>query len=251
MSSVWGLIVFLLVVSCYHIPIKILFKYEKVGNADELVIKNWVFHPALGISLRFSVLELEELKSPEYLIEALLHVARSQLGIDREDDTQEVPPIPSRERGKNERLLRRVARKYHTLIQVVLGFLQREPQKIPAVHVGSFVKDVFVGTMLRLTPRCKVFKWDTDIGVGEASDTAIVVGIAWSLSSLVVAGISRHVAFADTRPSIRINPRFNQITLDTSLFCIFESRLGHIMIAGFRTLLGIITAYTRGGEQHG
>lgn len=248
MLSVWVLIALVLVVSCYHIPIKTSFRYVKVGSTDELTLRNWVLHPAFGVSLNFSVLELEELKSSEYLFEALLHVAKSHVGIRGEDDTPKEPPISNLGRDKNERLVKRVVRKYHTITQVVLGFLQREPQRVPAIHVGSFFKDMFVGIMLRLMPRCKVFKWDAEIGVGDAAGTAFVVGMTWSFLSVVMAGLSRHVAFADTRPSIRINPRFNQVVLDTSVFCIFESRFGHIMIAGFRTLLGIIAAYTRGGE---
>lgn len=251
MSPVRVLIALVLVVSCYHIPIKTLFKYVKAGSADELTLRNWILHPALGFSLNFSVLELEELRSPEHLLEALLHVTKSRLGMGGEGDIQEKSSKSGFGRDQNEKLIKRVVRKYHVIIQVVLGLLQREPQKVPAVHVSSFLKDMYVGTMLRLTPQCKAFKWNTEIGVGGAADTAIAVGIVWSFLSVVMSGVSRYVVFTNTRPSIRVNPRFNQVVLDTSILCIFESRFGDIIIAGFRTLLGIIVAYVRGGEQHG
>lgn len=264
MFLVWVLTALLLFI-LYHIPIKTSFKYEKLGSADELSIRNWVIHPALGVSLKFSILELEELKSPERLFEALLGVVRSHLGIGKGDARQDVSSKQDQEaprdsgtvedlrdsggeEDENRRLIRRVIHKYRAIVQAIRGFLEREPSKVPAIHVGGFIKDMFVGTMLRMTPRCKALEWDTDIGVGDAAGTAIAVGMAWSFVGMVMSGVRRHFIFVDTMPSIKVNPRFDEVVLDTTFHCIFESRFGHIMIAGFRTLLSIIAAYIRGGE---
>ena len=135
------------------------------------------------------------------------------------------------------------------IVQRVFGFFHGKFKKALVIPKTS-LRNAFIGFVLQTTPRCKVFQWYIDIGFDGAADTACAIGIAWSIMAFLLNSLCKYIVFSKSSTDIRITPRFDQVVLDTSVFCIFQTRLGHIMIAGFRALLSSMTQYFRGGDQH-
>lgn len=80
------------------------------------------------------------------------------------------------------------------------------------------------------------FHWRTEIGTGEPSQTGILVGTAWGLKGFTLSLIYRLFA-PGVRPVIHIAPSYEKACFNTFLDCIFEVRIGHIILTGFKALL--------------
>lgn len=80
------------------------------------------------------------------------------------------------------------------------------------------------------------FHWQTEIGTGEPSQTGILVGTAWGLKGFLLSLIYRLFA-PGVRPVINIAPSYEKVCFNTFLDCIFEVRIGHIILTGFKMLI--------------
>jgi hypothetical protein len=79
--------------------------------------------------------------------------------------------------------------------------------------------------------RIKSLKLATELGLGDAAETAVVSGLVWSLKGTVLSMLSYYFNLEKTRPVIVVRPIYNNpyyLRIDYS--CIFEFRLGHIII---------------------
>lgn len=79
--------------------------------------------------------------------------------------------------------------------------------------------------------RCVQLRWNTWIGLGDASDTAVSTGIVWALKSSLLGFALRHIQL-DTTPKLQVIPQFNRMQFSTELLCIFNIRLGYALVAG-------------------
>lgn len=77
--------------------------------------------------------------------------------------------------------------------------------------------------------------WNSEIGVGNADETAIVTGIIWSIKSTFISFMSNSYNLLDT--VIDVTPNYNVNTIKTHINCIFTIKLGHIINAGIKILL--------------
>lgn len=75
----------------------------------------------------------------------------------------------------------------------------------------------------------------TEIGTGDAAQTAIMAGLIWSIKSSVFPIITKHYELSDL--SIDVVPNYDSRVFKTSTDCIFSIRLGHIMIIRAKILL--------------
>lgn len=91
-----------------------------------------------------------------------------------------------------------------------------------------------------------MYQWDMELGLGEAPQTAIASGIAWSLLS-VVTGAATHYTTFDVVPSIQVIPRYNDLTFLTRLVCISRLRVVHSIGAVYMMISRILRA--KGGVK--
>lgn len=83
--------------------------------------------------------------------------------------------------------------------------------------------------------RFKKFEWQIVIGTLDAAQTAILLGVIWGAVGHILAFLQNRYRFY-CHPLLNVKPSFNQKVLDTRFDCIFELKIGHIMLAGFREL---------------
>lgn len=76
------------------------------------------------------------------------------------------------------------------------------------------------------------FRWYTRFGSGEAASTALLYGFLWGFKTTLLGLVSRTIRFV-CRPEIRIIPDYQSTRLDMLFDCIFEVKLGYIIIAAF------------------
>lgn len=83
--------------------------------------------------------------------------------------------------------------------------------------------------------RFRKFQWETNLGARDAAQTAIMVGLFWGVLGHLHAFLQNRYAFR-CRPIFNVVPSFHRKVLDTCFDCIFELKIGHIMLAGLREL---------------
>ena len=77
-------------------------------------------------------------------------------------------------------------------------------------------------------------KWQTEIGLSDAAITGMSVGILWAVKSALLSNIYSCFALAPRPPEIRILPRFNEKTLVINIDCIFDVKIGYIIITALK-----------------
>lgn len=80
---------------------------------------------------------------------------------------------------------------------------------------------------------CRRLYWRTQIGFADAAMTGWVTGLLWTLKPIIVGKLFSIVLPAQ-RPVIMVQPDFNQAQFAIDFDCIFEVRLGHIMVTGIK-----------------
>ena len=77
-------------------------------------------------------------------------------------------------------------------------------------------------------------KWHTELGLSDAAITGISVGILWAIKSALLSNTYSFFALAPRLPEIKIIPRFNEKTLLMNINCIFEVKIGYIIITALK-----------------
>lgn len=120
-----------------------------------------------------------------------------------------------------------------------------EEKEIPVPGPASFTK-MLLNTAFRvrkhhqafiyLTGRTRLrrFQWRTEIGTGEPSLTGIINGIAWGFKGFALTHISRLFSPGGEKPFVAVVPNFQRVCFNTFLDCIFEVRIGYIILTGFK-----------------
>ncbi|MDD4766035.1 MAG: DUF2953 domain-containing protein [Desulfotomaculaceae bacterium] len=80
------------------------------------------------------------------------------------------------------------------------------------------------------------FHWQTEIGAAEPSQTGILTGTVWGLKGFVFSYIYRVFTAGEANPVINVTPNFKKACFNTSLDCIFEVRIGHIIFTSLKAL---------------
>lgn len=75
---------------------------------------------------------------------------------------------------------------------------------------------------------CTKLQWDTRIGLGDAPETAVTVGILWSLKSVFLAVLS-HFVRLEAHPRMMVTPQYNQHHFSTELSMTARIRIGQIL----------------------
>jgi hypothetical protein len=75
------------------------------------------------------------------------------------------------------------------------------------------------------------FSWHTRLGMYEADQTGMAVGLLWIMKSNATAYLYRRLTRPKPRPELGIIPVFNARLVSTRLNCVFSLRPMHIMAA--------------------
>jgi len=93
--------------------------------------------------------------------------------------------------------------------------------------------------------RCYELIWDTQIGAGDAVETATLTGLAWSLKGSMVGYVSKHIRFR-ILPKLDITPLYNEQMFATRLSSILKLRTGYALLAAILLLVRLLRARGRG-----
>jgi hypothetical protein len=77
--------------------------------------------------------------------------------------------------------------------------------------------------------RCIHLRWHTHIGLGDAPDTAVAVGLAWGAKCSLLHYALNHVQL-QTQPDLAVIPQYNRNHFSTNLLVIGRIRLGNALI---------------------
>lgn len=101
-----------------------------------------------------------------------------------------------------------------------------------------------IGILKRTNVR--MLAWSSEIGLGEAPQTAIGAGVLWSLISTITGLASQHVIFRNS-PSLEVIPRYNELLFATRFVCIARIRVVHSISAAYLLVTRIMRA--KGGKK--
>lgn len=87
--------------------------------------------------------------------------------------------------------------------------------------------------------RCTKLYWKTNVGLGDAAETAMATGLVWSLKSSLLGFLFQFIQL-ETRPGLLVVPQYNEYAFATEIICIAKIRLFYILLAGIRLLFRIL-----------
>lgn len=90
-------------------------------------------------------------------------------------------------------------------------------------------------------------EWNSSLGLGDAAQTGVAIGVLWSLKGGIVGLLSQYMQLK-SQPVLTVNPHFQEILTHTSLTCIFSFRIGHAIGGALRVVK--YWKNTKGGKQH-
>ena len=109
----------------------------------------------------------------------------------------------------------------------------------------KYRKRVTVEEKMEKRGRFKRFVWRTMLGGVEPAVLGPVAGLYWSAKGVIVGFLANEYRFKDP-PRIMVVPNFREKNWETMLDCIFEIKLGHIIVAGIKDYL----IQLGGGKKH-
>lgn len=89
------------------------------------------------------------------------------------------------------------------------------------------------------------FVWRTVLGGAEPAVLGPTTGLCWGAKGVIVGFLANEYRFKKP-PRIMVVPNFREKNWETMLDCIFEIKLGHIIVAGIKNYLSQLG----GGKNH-
>jgi hypothetical protein len=87
--------------------------------------------------------------------------------------------------------------------------------------------------------RCTKLYWKTNVGLGDAAETAMATGIVWGLKSSLLGFLFQFIQLK-TRPQLLVVPQYNEYAFASEIICLAKVRLFYILVAGIRLLFRIL-----------
>lgn len=109
--------------------------------------------------------------------------------------------------------------------------------------LSLFIKDAYLDWVAhfsadRSTTRCLSLQWSTRLGLDDAAATAIATGLTYAAIGTGLGVVQEYVDFSRCRVrQISVIPSFSEAALETSLHCILDLKVGHIIVAGCQNYL--------------
>lgn len=118
-----------------------------------------------------------------------------------------------------------------------------EDVRILLTHCFDF--NEWLSRMLRHV-HCTKLNWKTSVGIGDAPETAFLVGTLWGVKSSLLGFVCRYIRL-ETQPQLQVMPVFNQMMFLTEGNCTIRIRIWHLLSGGVQLLMRI--RKTEGGLQ--
>ena len=87
--------------------------------------------------------------------------------------------------------------------------------------------------------RCTELFWKTNVGIGDAAETAMTAGMVWGLKASLLGYVFRYIQL-ETKPVIQVVPQYNITTFSSEVQVLLKIRVYEIMYASLRLLLRIM-----------
>ncbi|MBU5677530.1 DUF2953 domain-containing protein [Alkaliphilus sp. MSJ-5] len=110
-----------------------------------------------------------------------------------------------------------------------------EIEKIINKYRSLYIKYKTLITHIRKKLIISNISWVTELGTGDAAETAIITGVIWTIKLGLISLVCNRYNSLDI--FVNVVPNYNIKTFKTSIDCIFRIKLGHIINAGLKTLL--------------
>lgn len=199
--------IILLVILISILPLRFKFQYRK-KEKDDFISFTWQVFPGLwGITAEIPFLKVST--------SAVWPVFRMVAQLEGEKGR----PLAEKEKKVtlDEHKLKRIFRKLPGIING-LGELKA---------LGRW----FLGKI-----SLREFSWCTEIGTNEAAKTGILVGVLWSLKSMIYGYLYTMAGKVKNNPQISVCPDFQKEKAFCNMICIFDISCGHIIIGGFKAI---------------
>lgn len=79
---------------------------------------------------------------------------------------------------------------------------------------------------------CTFLDWQVNIGSEDPAYTAVLTGSFWSMLGFFLARLYRQVTIDTKQPHILVIPNFKKPGFSCDFHCIFNLRIGHLMVVG-------------------
>jgi len=99
------------------------------------------------------------------------------------------------------------------------------------------------------TINCQEVFWSTELGLEDAALTAIGTGFLWNIKNKVYKNLRKNVRLRAEPPYFLVKPIFGKMCVNTNFKCIFDIRLGHIIITGIKLFILLVAFAIKGGDQ--
>ena len=110
-------------------------------------------------------------------------------------------------------------------------------RKLP-IYINKALElvDRYKKTLLKLLKKIRFhyLHWTTDIGLGDPADTGIAAGLLWGVKGFLYGLFQNYAGTTGENPKFVVRPCFNAACFRLDFHCIFDMRIGHIIIAGLK-----------------
>jgi len=210
-------ILFLLILSLTKINLRVL--YQKRGKNDQFSLEISIWRGLLSYKLEIPVVEEIKKTRPGKAPGSLLRrIPEPAFKVNIELEEKDGHPIA--EEKKKIRIPGPAW--FMTTLTNIIRLTKR---------YGPVILHLFRRIQLRR------FYWRTKIGTEDPSHTGFITGLVWGIKGSLVTGMYRLFAPGGAKPLFKVVPDFKNAGFSTVLDCIFEVRVGYIMLTGFKALL--------------
>lgn len=206
--TIVGLLVFLFFIVAIT-KLTVIIDLHHAGDDDHIIIKLFAWSGIIRYTIKIPLIKIDK-ESPGIVVK------HEENAGDQTDKSN---------KGKDKFTPREILRGFEDTAKIV--------QHVVHLHkiVRQFLSKVYITK----------FNWNTTLGIGDAAQTGLIVGLGWSLKGTLLGVISQYMKLM-VHPAISITPSFQIPISETKLSCIFHFRIGHAILAGIR-----LVKYWKGG----
>lgn len=200
LSSIVSVLILLLIVFLTRLTVTI--HLQKNGRDDRINVKVEAWFRLIQIMADIPIVRLaEDLNGTEYRVEMKKNKKRNMVETD---------------------------------LKVTRGELKTSFDRLKQLFYSVNDLHIILKHVLK-SVRLMKLEWRTKIGTDDAAETGVLVGIGWSVKTVILRLLQRYLTVC-TIPTIDVTPSFQQACLEIDFSCMIRFRIGNAIIAGIRML---------------
>lgn len=189
----------------FYLPLWIQLNYQHRDRDDRLTVEVHTVARLLYYRFEVPVLRL----SRERFFPALFVEAELQQGLGRKLLLQEKEAITAED---------------------VLRVINWRSLRLAHRMIGEYARILDYVTR---TTAIESLRWTTGFGLADPALTGFATGLLWTVKSVLYRRV-RNMLRSPGRPQIAVEPFFGGPRLQVDFHCIFATRIGHIIIVGYK-----------------